>query len=124
MKNTFYHSTTGQPFKATDCEEDSEDEIDDSWIQEIEEKQIDELSNISQTSKSFMKLWNKHLYENRLSNIFIKQACITFIEKYFKAIQKMSDCWSLHLVTLLEYHALTGDDLLYLQLLLNSKNLL
>ena len=30
MKNTFYHSTTGQPFKATDCEEDSEDEIDDS----------------------------------------------------------------------------------------------
>jgi VEFS-Box of polycomb protein len=120
MSRTFYHSITGEPFKLSDCPEDSEDEVDDTWVMENEEKHIDELGNVNTAEKKFMKLWNRHIYETGTVSILIKQACISFVNKYHDEIHSMQDQWSLHLVTLLEYHALTGDDLLYLQLLLNS----
>ena len=56
MNKIFYHSITGEQFKPNDCSEDSEDEIDSTWIKESEEKQIDELTNINQKEKEFMKL--------------------------------------------------------------------
>ena len=121
MNKIFYHSITGEQFKPNDCSEDSEDEIDSTWIKESEEKQIDELTNINQKEKEFMKLWNHHIYEINSSDIIPNIICIKFINKYFKEISTMMDQWGLHLITLLEYHILTGDNLLYLQLLLKKK---
>ena len=123
MNQTFYHSRTGEPFKQGDCSEDSEDEADESLIKESEFKAIDKLSNINSKEKSFMKLWNHHLYETKGSEILIKKICIKFIENYQRELVEFRDQWSMHLVTLFEYRALTGDDLLYLALLLKRFNI-
>ena len=44
--------------KRSDCLEDSEEEIDNTLIQEMEEKMIDEPSNVNLIEKPFIKLLN------------------------------------------------------------------
>lgn len=119
-KKVFYHSRTGQEFTFDECSEDSEDQVDESFIEENEAKLIDELENSASQEKSFMKLWNHHIYEAMPHEVQIKQVCISFIKKYSKELIPLRIQWSLHLITLCEYHVLTGDDLLYLQLLFHT----
>jgi len=88
MSRVFYHSITGEQFKPSDCLEDSEEELDNTWIQEMEEKLIDEPSNVNLLDKLFMKLWNTLTNSIlRVSNII----CIKFIENYLDQLHEMRD---------------------------------
>jgi len=122
MERTYYHSVTGEPFDPEDFQQDSEEELDDSWLTKSEEKQIDELEQFGEREKAFFKLWNKHVHKHYKikADYFMKQACISFVENNTTAVKRMRELMNLHLLTMWSCNILTADDLLYLQLKINQ----
>ena len=57
----YYHSQTCLPITHAQLDNDSDDDVDQSWIVETEEKLLDEFDDVSPKEKLFMKLWNRHI---------------------------------------------------------------
>jgi hypothetical protein len=66
----YYHSQTCLPITYAQLDNDSDDEIDESWIIETEEKLIDEFDDVDPHEKMFMKLWNRHVSMNYIMFLF------------------------------------------------------
>jgi hypothetical protein len=121
MHKIHYHSVSGQPFSTGDSAEDSEEDQDSDCVKEYEEKQIDDFITVNSQEKKFMKIWNFYIHTSHTKELYHLKTCLHFIDKNYKELRELQTQWSLHLITLLEYHVLTADDLLYLQLYLKKK---
>jgi hypothetical protein len=60
----YFHSITGEILDPDNYEVDSENEIDDSYIHQKEDREIDDFIDICQTDKEFFKLWNGFINKN------------------------------------------------------------
>ncbi|CAG9330905.1 unnamed protein product [Blepharisma stoltei] len=115
-KRIYFHSITGEPFDPNEIQVDSEEEINDEWIRKSEEKEINSYENMNIEDKEFFKLWNSHIHDNYKipADFLMKDACLTFIEKYQLGIASFRTQLTLHIITMWDYNILTGDDMLYI----------
>ena len=63
---SYYHSQTCLPLTHSQLDNDSDDEIDHSWIIETEEKLLDEFDDVDPHEKLFMKMWNRHVRKYKI----------------------------------------------------------
>lgn len=91
-----------------------------TFIREYEDKLIDDTSGVNIPEKIFMKLWNTHILQFQSVNLPFLQVCLEFIKENKAQLTELKPQWSLHLVTLFEFNIITADDLVFLQVSLNS----
>lgn len=120
MQRQLFHTLSGENFNPVADLEDSEEEPDMNFIREYEDRLIDDIAEVNIPEKIFMKLWNAHILQYQSINLPFLQICLEFIKEYKMQLAELKPQWSLHLVTLFEFNILTADDLVFLQVSLNS----
>jgi len=119
----YFHSATFVPitYNPFEGEDDSEDDVDDSWATEVSAKMMDEIHDLNGGEKTMMKLWNYYLdYESGAhtqdhfhadNNAF--SLCTNFIKKYAKTLVhlKLQQNYKLHLTCMLDFGLLRAAEL-------------
>jgi hypothetical protein len=62
----YFHSRTNLPMSHGEWMVDSDDEIDETWMNEMSSELLDELEDVSAREKQFMKLWNRFIKSNHI----------------------------------------------------------
>lgn len=57
----YYRARTGLPMAPGEWNEDSDDEIDESWLHGMSESLMDEFEDVTAKEKIFMKMWNRYI---------------------------------------------------------------
>jgi len=57
----YYRARTGLPMAPGEWNEDSDDEIDESWLHGMSESLMDEFEDVAAKEKVFMKMWNRYI---------------------------------------------------------------
>ena len=136
QNRVFFHSLTNEPYlideAALQTTNDSEDELDTSWIVEIEEKvtspqEIDSFTDVSIVDKEFFKLWNHfiHTHYPIASDCMMLEACTGFLKSLEeqRTICKFSQSFVMHLITLWQSNIITGDDMMLIRLVTTIQKL-
>lgn len=57
----YYHSHTNLPMTTDEWMEDSDEDIDEKWVQEMSSELLDEFEDVAAEEKQFMTLWNRFI---------------------------------------------------------------
>jgi hypothetical protein len=119
MQRRFIQTTSGESFSINDKADDSEEEPDVTFLNDYEEKLIDDISGVDIQEKIFMKLWNAHILRYQVCHVPFLKICLDFVREFKGSLAELRPQWVLHLANLLEFNILTADDVLYLQVYFN-----
>lgn len=107
----FFHSVTGEPYAPTSLDPDSEEELSEEWLQEYEDREIDEYTDICLSDKAFFKAWNRYVRENKkFADCEVRELLQGFCQKYERVLANFEVSLRLHLITLFDNNVLSGDD--------------
>ena len=107
----YFHSVTGEPYAPSSLDPDSEDELSEEWLQEYEDREIDEYTDICASDKAFFKAWNRHVRKSkRFADTEIKALLQSFSRLYRNELANFEMSLRLHLITLFDNNVLSGDD--------------
>ncbi|KAG9303894.1 hypothetical protein G9A89_005804 [Geosiphon pyriformis] len=102
----FYHSQSFMPFTLDDSDIDSDTEMCTHWLQQISDENLDESTNINNSEKKLMKMWNRHVEPHRgLGDCHLPEVCIQFAKERALSIARLNlrNNFALHLLNLAEY---------------------
>lgn len=76
---------------------ESDDDISDGWLQLKTEQLLDDFEDVAASEKHFMKIWNKHLFEERPQGaVYMSQVCVRFVRENREELQADGlpvECW-------------------------------
>ena len=79
----YFHSHTNLPMTNDDWMEDSDDDIDENWVQEMSSELLDEFEDVAAEEKQFLTLWNKFIKSNHvIGDRDIPDKCSAFVLTY------------------------------------------
>jgi len=109
----WYHSANFVKVSQEELEVNSEDELDDSWINENDAKLLDQFTDVGQSDKNYMMLWNKFAFKEQLiADWDMMAATPEFIRRYGDVIYKQHrSCFTLHLLNLHELGILKPEEI-------------
>ncbi len=83
----YYHSHTNLPMINDDWMGDSDDDIDEDWVQEMSSELLDEFEDVSSEEKQFMIIWNRFIKSNHvIGDRHMPDKCDEFILKNRKQL--------------------------------------
>lgn len=117
-KRTYYHSETFMPIEPDDSA-DSEDERCTGWLEDTLNKLIDDLADVNDGEKKFMKLWNGFQRASKPQAVAVTEqqhvygACLSFTQQYGLCIwtARLRNNYVLHLTSLFDNGLLSADGL-------------
>lgn len=78
----YYHSHTNLPMINDDWMGDSDDDVDEDWVQEMSSELLDEFEDVSSEEKQFMIIWNRFIKSNHvIGDRHMPDKCHEFILK-------------------------------------------
>lgn len=125
VRYIIYKSSTNLPVSHSDeFENDSEGDVDPEWVQDYNERLMDEFTDVNEGEKDFMKLWNRHISSYSFkSDKSRPDICRQFIELYGRTVLERNlyrNCL-LHFCNLHEFEILTAAHVNQLVLELQAK---
>jgi len=113
QNGAWYHSANFVGLAEAELELNSEDELDDSWINEANSKLLDQFTDVAQKDKDYMKMWNEFSHkEHLIADWDIMAATPEFIRRYGAVLyNKHRSCHTLHLLTLHELGILKPNEI-------------
>ncbi len=76
----YYHSHTSLPMTNDDWMGDSDDDIDDNWVQEMSSELLNEFEDVTAEEKQFLTLWNKFIKSNHvIGDRDMPDKCLAFV---------------------------------------------
>jgi hypothetical protein len=80
---TFFRSTSKRPLTTGECISESDDEVDDSWIQLRKSAEFDKEGYLTDTVKRFLKAYDSHMWDERLqSDVHVGDALVRFAREH------------------------------------------
>lgn len=117
----YFHSVTGEPYAPNSLDPDSEDDLSEEWLQEYEDREIDEYTDICPSDKEFFKAWNRHVRKSkRFTDKEIVSLLRDFCVLYVKKLPNFEMSLRLHLITLFDNNVLSGDEVYHILLWFKS----
>lgn len=112
-KRTYYHSYSGLVIRPSEIDENSEDEMDPTWLRQNIIRLIDDFIDVNAGEKEMMKLWNLHvLAKNYVCEAQMGAAILSFVQIYGKQILQNNlyrNCL-VHIVNLCDFCLITVGD--------------
>ncbi|TMW63127.1 hypothetical protein Poli38472_002068 [Pythium oligandrum] len=89
LQRQYFHSRTGAVVLDHEKDYDSDDDVDEEWITQQSERLLDEFEDVSLEEKEFMKMWNRHVKENRiLADFMVASSCRLFAKRHGERLLK------------------------------------
>lgn len=112
-KRTYYHSYNGLVIRASEIDENSEDEMDPLWLRQNVSRLIDDFVDVNAGEKEIMKFWNLHVLANHyVCDAQMGTAILSFVQMYGKQILQKNlyrNCL-VHISNLSDYRLITSSD--------------
>jgi hypothetical protein len=111
----YFHSRTGAVVLEHEKNYDSDDDVDEEWINELGERLLDEFEDVSLEEKEFMKRWNRYTRANPiLADFMVASNCRQFAKQYGKELIEcgLRNNFLLHLFNLWDNSLLTNKAVL------------
>lgn len=113
---TYYHSMSGEPFLPDQDLNDSEIEVDHTWMRQMQRREIDDYSDVCDEDRTFMKLWNVLVHSNKLvCDYDVYRMCLDFVDMHKSQVRGLYESIVAHLMLLWDNHTLTADQVYHIQ---------
>lgn len=106
LRGRYFSSQSVYPIRNNLEYVDSEDDIDEEWKQVRDEKDVDEIVDVTSNEKVMMKLWMRHVHKYRpIGDVHVPDSCLQFSKLSARLIREegLRKEFVLHLLNLVQY---------------------
>lgn len=112
----YVHSSTCEPLLPFEIDDDSEDEVDNRWLQDSRELLLDDIEDISGSERIIMKYWNRHVSfhskgATSVSDLAMGALCSKFASENRAKLLPHRKEFLLHMINLWELGLVTYNEI-------------